>query len=394
MNLTKPNTSRIEVVDALRGFAIMAIMLLHSIEHFNFYKFPANETQSAWLNALDSNIWNSLFFLFGGKAYAIFAVLFGFTFSLMMNNQKKRGFDFGYRHLWRMVLLAGFAFINGMFFPGEVLLMYSIVGVGLFFVRNLSNRVLLLIATFFLLQPVEWGKLIYYWFDNSYTIGRPASWALWGALKEGQLSESFYECAKACTLNGHKVALYWAYEVGRLAQTVGLFVLGLWLGRKNLFEMNDKNTKFWLRTVVVSFVVFFPFYWLEANFKTLFENKIYSQTLKHAIDMYGNFAFCMFLISLFVLLFQVDFFRKPLNLLRYCGKMSLTAYVLQSIIGGLVFYGWGFGLGPHIKHTVSILIGIVLFIVQFQFYKFWLTKYKRGPLETIWHKLTWIKISK
>lgn len=60
---------RIQAVDALRGFAVMGIILLHNIEHFNFYSFP--ETTGA-LQALDSTIWDFLFFTFSGKAYAIF----------------------------------------------------------------------------------------------------------------------------------------------------------------------------------------------------------------------------------------------------------------------------------------------------------------------------------
>ena len=53
---------RIEVVDALRGFAVMAIMLLHNIEHFNFYDFPT--ASSAFMEAMDKGIWETLFFLF------------------------------------------------------------------------------------------------------------------------------------------------------------------------------------------------------------------------------------------------------------------------------------------------------------------------------------------
>ena len=51
---------RIEVVDALRGFAVMAIMLLHNIEHFNFYDFPT--ASSAFMEAMDKGIWETLFF--------------------------------------------------------------------------------------------------------------------------------------------------------------------------------------------------------------------------------------------------------------------------------------------------------------------------------------------
>ncbi|WP_341220189.1 heparan-alpha-glucosaminide N-acetyltransferase domain-containing protein [Polaribacter atrinae] len=77
MQASVPNTKqRLDAVDALRGFAILAIMLLHSIEHFNFYVFPDASLQPAWLTTLDGYIWDTLFFLFGGKGYAIFALLF------------------------------------------------------------------------------------------------------------------------------------------------------------------------------------------------------------------------------------------------------------------------------------------------------------------------------
>lgn len=91
-NLKAP---RIEVVDALRGFAIMSIMLLHNIEHFDYYFFP--EFFPDWLKALDKIIWDTLFFLFGGKSYAIFALLFGFSFYIQNNNQEQKGKDFRVR---------------------------------------------------------------------------------------------------------------------------------------------------------------------------------------------------------------------------------------------------------------------------------------------------------
>ena len=112
---------RIEAVDALRGFAVMAILLVHNLEHFIFPVYPADSP--GWLNALDQGVFNVVFTLFAGKAYAIFALLFGFTFYIQSDNLKRRGGDFGYRFLWRLVLLAGFATLNAAFFPaGDVLL--------------------------------------------------------------------------------------------------------------------------------------------------------------------------------------------------------------------------------------------------------------------------------
>ena len=96
---------RIEVADVLRGLAVMGIILLHSIEHFNFYSFPDTSGQSPWLNFTDKAIWDGLFFLLGGKAYAVFALLFGFSFYIQDRNQRLRGNDFRLRFCWRVVWL-------------------------------------------------------------------------------------------------------------------------------------------------------------------------------------------------------------------------------------------------------------------------------------------------
>lgn len=391
MNALTQQKPRIEVVDSLRGFAIMAIMLLHSIEHFNYYSFPNKDTQPGWLNNIDQVIWDTLFFLFGGKGYAIFALLFGFTFSLMYLKQKKLSKDFGFRYLWRLLLLACFAFINGMLFPGEVLLMYSMVGVVLFFVRKWNNTLLLISAIFFLLQPLDWYRFILYLVDNNYTVDLEKSWGYWKILKKGQSGQSFINLIISNTQYGHKATLIWAYNCGRLVQTAGLFILGFLLGKMNLFTPNEKNFKFWKKILVISIILFIPFYFLERNFQSLFKLKIYKETLFKVIDMYGNLAFTFILTSSFILLYQTKVFRKLMSGLRYCGRMSLTAYIFQSVIGGFVFYGYGLDLGPHVRYTVSFIIGIILFIIQFYFCKFWILKYKQGPFEKLWHKLTWIK---
>ncbi len=385
--------TRIEVVDSLRGFAIMAIMLLHSIEHFNFYVFPDPSTQPAWLNSLDTGIWETLFFLFGGKGYAIFALLFGFTFSLMFAKQQAKAKDFGPRFLWRMLLLACFALFNGLFFPGEVLMMYALVGVVLFLVRKFSNKALLIAALFLLSQPIEWGRYIYHLINNDYTVPVYEMGKYWRLLKEAQLGNSFLDLVKANTLYGHKVSLMWAYDVGRLVQTGGLFVFGYWLGKKELFVDSEKSIRFWKRALVIGALFFIPFFLLERNFAELTDTKIHEQTLLKVVDMYGNLALTAVLVASFILLYKTKFFKKIAGGLRYCGRMSLTAYVLQSMIGGFVFFGYGLGIGPSMLHTKSLAIGILLFAILFYFCKFWINKFGQGPLEKLWHKLTWIDFS-
>ena len=96
--------TRIDVADVLRGLAVMGIIVLHSIEHFNFYSFP-EEVPFEWMKFTDQAIWRGLFFTFSNKAYAVFALLFGFSFFIQDNNQRMRGNDFRLRFCWRLILL-------------------------------------------------------------------------------------------------------------------------------------------------------------------------------------------------------------------------------------------------------------------------------------------------
>lgn len=146
--------ARVDVADVLRGLSVLGIILLHSIEHFNFYSFPDTSSQSAFLNFTDKAIWNGLFFLLGGKAYAIFAMLFGFSFFIQDDNQRMKGNDFRKRFCWRLLLLFIIGNINAMFFTAEILVMYSLIGFVLVLTCRWSTRVLLWISAILMIQPV------------------------------------------------------------------------------------------------------------------------------------------------------------------------------------------------------------------------------------------------
>lgn len=93
---------RIEVVDALRGFAILCILLLHSSNHFLYDIMPSNSP--TWLKALNASTKQVLYFLFEGKAFGIFALLFGFTFGIQYFRAQEKGNEFRLRFLWRGVI--------------------------------------------------------------------------------------------------------------------------------------------------------------------------------------------------------------------------------------------------------------------------------------------------
>ena len=382
---------RIEVVDALRGFAVMAILLVHNLEHFIFPIYPTDSP--SWLDILDQGVFNSVFTLFAGKAYAIFALLFGFTFYIQSNNQKKQGKDFGYRFLWRLALLAVFATLNAAFFPaGDVLLLFVVVGVVLFLTRNWNNKAIFITAVIFLLQPVEWYHYIANLINPAHQLPDLKVGEMYTEVAEYTKSGNFWNFIWGNITLGQKASLLWAVNAGRFFQTAGLFLLGFYIGRKQLFVATEKNLRFWTKTLIISAISFAPLYTLKELIMT--NDTIVQQSAETAFDMWQKLAFTLVLIASFILLYQSKKFNKSVMDLRFYGKMSLTNYISQSIIGAIIYFPFGLYLAPYCGYTLSLLIGFCVFLLQVKFCKWWLTGHKQGPLEYIWHKWTWIGTNK
>ncbi|GCB37083.1 DUF418 domain-containing protein [Bacteroides faecalis] len=387
MNQPLTKTPRIEVVDALRGFAVMAIILVHNLEHFIFPVYPEHSPE--WLNILNQGVFHGFFALFAGKAYAIFALLFGFTFYIQSNNQKKQGKDFGYRFLWRLILLAGFATLNAAFFPaGDVLLLFVVVGIVLFLTRNWSDKMIFFAAIFFLIQPIEWYHYIANLINPAHQLPDLSVGAMYNEVAEITKTGNFWDFICCNVTLGQKASFLWAVNAGRFMQTAGLFLLGFYIGRKQLFVTTERNLRFWTKALIIGAISFAPLYTLK---EVIMQNDaIIKQTVGTAFDMWQKLAFTFVLVSSFVLLYQREAFSKKVSGLRFYGKMSLTNYISQSIIGTIIYFPFGLYLAPHCGYTISLLIGFFIFILQVQFCKWWLKKHKQGPLESIWHKWTWM----
>lgn len=377
---------RIEVVDALRGFAVMAILMVHSLEHFIFPVYP--QSSPAWLAVLDEGVFAVVFALFAGKAYAIFALLFGFTFCLQFAGRARRGGDFGPRFLWRLMLLAGFATLNAAFFPaGDVLLLFSLVGVVLFVVRRWSDRAVLVLAVVLLLQPVEWYRYVRHLADAGYALPDLGVGAMYQEVAAYTRAGDFWRFVVGNVTLGQKASLLWAVDAGRYSQTAGLFLLGLLAGRREVFRDTHANARFWVRTLIAGAVLFAPLYALHG---AVGEGEILRRTVGAVFDMWQKLAFTAVLIASFVLLSRGERFRRMTGSLRYYGRMSLTNYVSQSVAGALIYFPFGLYLAPRCGYTLSLLIAVGIFLLQMVFCRWWLARHRQGPLEGLWHRLTWL----
>lgn len=400
MNAIK--SPRVEAVDAIRGIAVAMILMLHSIEHFNFYEFTTPE--SPWLKLTDQIIWDSLWFTIGGKAYAIFALLFGFSFHIMLSNAQQRGQGFRWRFVWRMLLLFLFGNLNGAFFCGEVLVLYSIVGLIMPLVCTLRTRTVLILSAVCLLQPVEWMKMIYAAIHpdaaSILTFDYGSHWQnAMNALREG----NFLDTLRANLWDGQIFSLAWAWGAGRFFQTAALFMIGMVAGRLQWFAHTQENRRLWARILAVSLILFFSLSGLHAlipqyanslpqdadTVLTILHQGTFSQPLLSIIGSLKNCAFMFLLVTGMLFAFYGTRLQRLMRGIMPYGRMSLTNYVMQSMIGAFLFYHWGLHL--QLCHTWSELLGISVLVVQILFCRWWMAHHHRGPLEEIWSRLTWLK---
>lgn len=380
--------SRLQVVDALRGFAIVTILLLHNIEHFDFYYFPTG--LPAWMQSLDKAIWEILFFFFSGKSYAIFALLFGLTFFIQSDNQKRKGREFSMRFAWRLFLLLGFGIINSAFFQGDILAIYAVVGFLLIPFARLSNRMVFGFALFFMIQPYEWINLYSAIQHPDTVITDPVSWTYFGRMGDYITGDSLVTTLAGNLTNGRTGVLLWNWENGRIFQMLSLFLLGMLAGRKALFVPSAESRQFWIKTIVIASISFIPLFIIKNGIPVRIESEAIKRPLVTMVSSWSNIAFMLVLVSGFVLLFRAGFTRKVLNSFSPIGRMSLSNYVIQSVIGSFIYYGFGLGLYKYTGTTYGLLIGISLAVLQGYFSSWWMKNHRQGPLETLWHKATWI----
>lgn len=390
MTQLKTLNSRIDVADVLRGISVLAILLLHSIEHFNFYSFPDTSEQSAWLTFADRAIWDGMFFAFGGKAYAIFALLFGFSFFIQDDNQLKRGNDFRLRFCWRLVLLFLLGNLNALFYTAEVLVLFSIMGFVLPLACRMRDKTIFILACIMLIQPVHLFYVFQSVIDPEFITPAIPTREFWAAAREMQIGGSFLEMTKVNLWEGQIASLAWAWDNGRMFQTAALFLLGMLIGRRGLFR-RDKIS-IWYRVLGVSLLIFFPLMGIVDMLPKYVESQQTLVPLRLVLKSLQNFAFTMILVSSITLTYyNSERLKRLFSKIIPFGRMSLTNYITQSIFGSMLYYHWGLSMHDDLTITASILVGVAFFFVQLRFCRWWLERHNQGPLEYLWKRATWLK---
>lgn len=389
---------RIEIIDALRGFSLAGIVFTHMLE--NFVAAPVTQELAEAMNPgiVDQIASGFTDFLFRGKFFALFSFLFGISFFIQMDNGEKRGAYFGGRFLWRLIILFIIGFVHSMFYRGDILTLYALVGIFLIPFFKVNTKWLLAFSGLLFLGL---GRFVIFYFfkgeplfiEDELGPESPAVAEYINVLQTG----TFAEVAESNGIQGNVWKAEFQFGVfNRGYLTLGFFLLGLVVGRlgyfKNYLTEKSFTKRLWIGGLILMLVAI-------VGMGAIFANLGPDVNFKSWPPMFGltfydlmNLGMTAIIVSVFVILYKK---RKTGGFLQKFipyGKMALTNYVFQSIVGTFIFFGWGLGYISKIPSSVAFVIALAVIIAQMWLSKLWLKRFKYGPLEWLWRSLTFFKV--
>jgi len=390
-------TKRIHSVDALRGFALAGVALVHMLEQYIAGPTPEGFMES--VNGIPDHIVNGIVqFFFTGKFFALFSILFGLSFAIQMQSAEEKNVKFGWRFVWRAVLLFGIGYIHQLFYRGDILTIYAVLAPFIIPFYRIQTKWLFITAGIIFLGIPRF--MAYFLFGGESVTGihpmmdfeNEMVTGYFNTIQNGSLLEVFKSNAVYGMLT--KIDFQMSF-FGRFYYTFGYFLVGLWLGRigvfKNiaLFAKSIKNILLWsIGVLLISIALTF------GNF-AIMPQPIDNTSWQFALGMnfldWVNIGMTSIILCGFLLLYQKENWKKRLLFFAPYGKMALTNYVLQSLIGTFIFFGWGLGHLGQIRFSFLFLMALVLIVIQTVLSKIWLKTFIYGPLEWIWRCGTYMK---
>jgi len=367
--------SRLAVVDGLRGYALFGLFLVHVTGYFELYN----------ARPVPSLVQDSVLWLFLGKSFTLLAICFGFSFFIMMDGARRRGQPFALRFAWRLALLFAIGWLHALIYRGDIIVVLATAGFVLIpfeFVR--STRVLLTLAIFLLLQPFLILRIVAGHFGAGWALADPLFYNDGGAMGPS-LFGSFGDLIQANLVAG-KVSKWSFYiETGRIVQILGLYLIGLVLGRERFFAEPERFRRLRLWALIIAVVVIFPLAYARHLTCCHRNGPLYwtDVMLSGWIDVAGMAISLLVFVQLWLW-----GSGRILDKLVPAGRMTLTLYIGQSLVFVPVYYGFGLHLWDRITQVESLLLGLISFALQLAFATWWFRYFLYGPLEWLWRAAT------
>nr|WP_068130522.1 DUF418 domain-containing protein [Nosocomiicoccus ampullae] len=369
--------NRIKVVDSLRGFSLLGILLANLLV-FNYGMFGNSYPEVYDVPKTGIFLMNTIRVLFEGSTMPIFAFLFGFGMYMMASSFKRK--DLGVKRglIRRGLALLLFGTLHAMYlFEGDILFVYGLMTIVLFWLPNRSLKTMivcfLLSSALVVLMHLDFGSSVE---DvdvefESYTTeltDEKIEYLLEEKEAYRTLSnaerQSFIFDSENPFFGGGVVGYVFTYIL-IISFYVPVFISGMIAAKLKMFETGGTWKKALILLVPIGIIL------------NIFG--LNNETLDYYM-FFIDTALAYGYIALFYYLYKENLFMDSLAAV---GKLSLTNYILQSVFHSFIYYGSGLGRFGDGNFTLSFVIAIIFFIVQIICSYYYMKKFKYGPLEYI-----------
>lgn len=392
-----PSGERNPVIDILRGFAVFGILLVN---------FPGSE--AARSGAVDDAVRKLLDILVSGKFYTTFSFLFGLGFALQLLRAQSSGKRIVPIYFRRMLALFLIGFGHAvLIWNGDVLLIYAVMGFFLIPLRRFSAKVLLPLAVLALAGEffLSISEKPYFVRDVVPRIVDPEleqQSELQQTLSLNEARDAGRRLGVAVRTGTYLEAVAARFEVWRYSSrflfryiwltSFAMFLVGLYAGRAGLLRYPPVRSVVIRRVMWTCLPVWLVFGLLITYGPELLGTlyfKIHWKLTTLAWIFHAPAGSLFYISAIVSLLALRPNWIPKLAPLGAVGRMPLTNYLLQSIVGTFLYYGYGLNLRLKLGFLPGFLVAIALFVVQIVLSRWWLRRFQFGPAEWFWRTLTY-----
>jgi uncharacterized protein len=369
---------RIDAIDVLRGLALFGVLAINIVMEFRVSIFEQFLPAAHSASALDRAVETFLTMAIELKALALFSFLFGvglaIQFERLANNRRRA--TLLVRRL-AVLLMFGLGHLF-LIWNGDILTQYSLAGLVvlpfLWGPRQLLATGAALFLALYLVMPLL--PLVVSW---------PATSWMQGHVVEARHVYGMGGFIDILMFRIREVPAILPLHVAIFPRTVALFLFGMLVWRTDTLRRPATHGVLLLAVAIVGIFAGGGLTMVAEGqallgLPSLGPAQFSLERLAEVLLATGYGAAIIGLVG-------TSSGERMLAWAAPLGRMAFTNYLVQSIIFGWVFYGYGLGLFGRAGAATALAIGIGVYIAQVMISALWLRHYRFGPVEWLWRSL-------